>query len=159
MERIVVGVDGSASSHEALDWAVTEARLRGAELEAVHAWQYPTAYSGGASFAVAAAYDMRDFEVEAKAALDAIMSKVDASGLAAPIRETCASGAAAAVLIEAAQAADLLVVGSRGRGGFTGLLLGSVSQQIAHHASCPVVIVPGRRVTATNPVEGHHAAA
>ena len=140
MQRIVVGVDGSDSAHEALGWALTEARLRGAELEVVHAWQYPTVYTGGASFEPT--YDVGDLEVAAKAALDAIMSKVDASGLAAPVKETCVSGTAAGVLIHAAKAADLLVVGSRGRGGFAGLLLGSVSQQVVHHAPCPVVIIP-----------------
>lgn len=141
MQRIVVGVDGSAPSRAALRWAVEEARLREAELEVVHGWQYPNVYAGAAPFS-AFAFDVGELEAAAKKELDEIVSEVDARGLAAPIRQTLVSGVPAWGLIDAAKDADLLVVGSRGRGGFAGLLLGSVSQQVAHHAPCPLVIVP-----------------
>lgn len=137
MARIVVGVDGSKESQAALEWAVEEGRLRGAQVEAVHVWTYPAmTYLTGLVPPPTFAHD--DLAEEARAVLDGVVDSVDGS---ARIRRVMAEGAPAAVLLERAEGADLLVVGSRGRGGFVGLLLGSVSQQAAHHASCPVVIV------------------
>ena len=138
MERIVVGVDGSETAREALKWAVDEARRRNAIVEAVYAWHQPFAVG----YAELGELDnLGHFEKEAQVALDASVDAVDASGIA-PIERRLLPGGAASVLVEEAKGASMLVVGSRGRGGFSGLLLGSVSQQAAHHASCPVVIIP-----------------
>ncbi len=137
-QRIVVGIDGSDQSREALEWAIGEARLRGAKLEVVHAWIWPSLSSEHPSFPA-----ITDPDLEAKAFLakftKEVLEKVPASDL--EIEELTLVGPAALVLDEQAEGADLLVVGARGHGGFTGLLLGSVSQQVTHHAPCPVVII------------------
>jgi len=139
MERIVIGIDGSDTSRHALRWAVEEARLRHAALEVIHAWHMPVV--GGYPFA-GTSLDPAMFEEAARATLDRAVDSVDVSGLAHPVeRILCTDGAASAIL-DAAKGADLVVIGSRGLGGFSGLLLGSVSHQVAHHATCPVVIVP-----------------
>ncbi|HXW45046.1 MAG TPA: universal stress protein [Streptosporangiaceae bacterium] len=138
-QRIVVGVDGSPSSKRALRWATCQAALTGAAIEAVIAWQYPAA-AGGYGWMLAPADDM-DFEgVAAKALADSIADCVDS---ASPVQltTTVREGNAAEVLLDCAKGADLLVVGSRGHGGFVGALLGSVSQHCAHHATCPLVII------------------
>jgi nucleotide-binding universal stress UspA family protein len=137
---IVVGVDGSAGSIHALEFALEEARARGAEVKAVAAWHVPLSiYDGGW---VPVQNEAAEFERLAKEKLDKCLAnaKPDMSGVnvTAIVRE----GQAADVLVAEARGADLLVVGSRGLGGFRGLLLGSVGQQCAHHASCPVTIVP-----------------
>ena len=137
MERIVVGVDGSQSSREALQWAVDEARRRNASVEAVYAWHEPFV----AGYDYLGERDIGGIEEKERQILDAAIADVDATGIP-PIERSIVAGGAAGALVEAAKGADLLVVGSRGRGGFSGLLLGSVSQQVAHHASCPVVIIP-----------------
>jgi nucleotide-binding universal stress UspA family protein len=135
MERIVVGVDGSEPAQAALQWAVDEARRRNAVVEAVHAWHQP----GVTGYAYTGEIDLSEFIAETKEILDGAIAAVDSSGVT--VEAKVMSGGAAQVLVEEAKGADLLVVGSRGRGGFSGLLLGSVSQQAAHHAPCPVVIV------------------
>jgi nucleotide-binding universal stress UspA family protein len=136
MERIVVGVDGSESAREALRWAVDEARRRNAVVEALYAWHQP--FLG---YAEMGEINISDFSREAQQILDAAVDAVDTTGFPLVERKLVTGGAAQA-LVEQAKGADLLVVGSRGRGGFTGLLLGSVSQQVAHHAPCAVVIIP-----------------
>ncbi len=134
---VVVGVDGSDGGRAALDFAVREAHMRGAVLRAVLAWQPDTmAYSGGAWGPM---IDPTGLEEGARAALDAAVDEVD--GATVPIERVLATGRAAQVLVEESGGAELLVVGSRGHGGFAGLLLGSVSQQCAQHALCPVAIV------------------
>lgn len=138
MERIVVGVDGSESAREALRWAIAEARVRNATVEAVYAWHQPFA-TGYAE--MGELYGLEHFEKEAQEALDSAVDAVDASGIP-PVERRLVTGGAASALVEEAKGASLLVVGSRGRGGFSGLLLGSVSQQAAHHAPCPTVIIP-----------------
>jgi nucleotide-binding universal stress UspA family protein len=137
MERIVVGVDGSESAQQALQWAVDEARLRNATVEAVYAWHQPF----GTGYAEMGEIDIDQFAEDAQRILDIAVDAVDATGIA-PVERKLATGNPAPTLVDEAKGAALLVVGSRGRGGFTGLLLGSVSQQVAHHASCPVVIIP-----------------
>ena len=136
MERIVVGIDGSDTARHALRWAVEEARLRAASLEVIHAWHIP--YVGGYPYML----DPTTFEDDARATLDAAFDGIDTTGLAQPVDRILTSGGAASAILEAAKGADLVVMGSRGLGGFSGLLLGSVSHQVAHHATCPVVIVP-----------------
>jgi len=136
--RIVVGVDGSDGADAALQWAVEEARLRDATVVAVHVWHLP--YVGEAAGMAALSVSGDEFETGARAVLDGAVARF---GGEAGIETRLGKGDAAGTLLRVAEDvdADLLVVGSRGRGGFAGLLLGSVSQQVSHHAPCPVVIV------------------
>ena len=138
MERIVVGVDGSEASRRALEWAAVDARRRGAALEVVHAWHLPNA--GGYPY-LAGYVDLELFAQDSRTVLDRAMAGVDLGGIPR-VEPILIQDGAARALLDTAKGADLLVVGSRGRGGFTGLLLGSVSHHVATHASCPVVIIP-----------------
>ena len=135
MERIVVGIDGSEGAREALQWAIAEARRRNAAVEAVCAWHPPYVLGYEALGEIHGS-----FEADAAKMLDAAIDGADTAGVR--VERKLVTGGAAAALVEEAKGAALLVVGSRGRGGFTGLLLGSVSQQVAHYAPCPVVIIP-----------------
>jgi nucleotide-binding universal stress UspA family protein len=135
---IVVGVDGSAPSREALRWAADQARLIGATLHAVMAWEYPVHYAWGPMEPYV------DWAENAGKVLAETVAHVLGGDDTITARESVLAGHPAHVLIEAARDARLLVVGSRGHGGFTGALLGSVSQYCAHHATCPVVIVPAK---------------
>jgi nucleotide-binding universal stress UspA family protein len=130
--RIVVGVDGSDASIEAVHWAVRYAELVGAEVEAVTTWTFP-ATSG-------IALDTIDWEQNARDILDAALATALPAGSDHVIR-TIVEDHPAAALVDAAKGAALLVVGSRGHGAFAGMLLGSVSQHVAAHAPCPVVVV------------------
>lgn len=143
MDRIVVGVDGSEGARRALEWAVEEAKLRGARLEVIHAWHYPYVPTG--PFAPTALPALEAFEIDARAELDRAAEGLETHGLEVPVEQALVCDGAAHALIDASKGADLLVVGSRGRGGFAGLLLGSVSQAVAEHALCPVVIIPPNR--------------
>jgi nucleotide-binding universal stress UspA family protein len=136
IERIVVGVDGSTGGAKALAWAVEEAERAGATVEAVSVWHTP--YVDAYAYTTVA-IDTNELAAGAQAIVD---EAVEAYRDRVKIETHVACGAAASVLIDEARNADLLVVGSRGRGGFAGLLLGSVSQQVSHHAPCAVVIVP-----------------
>ncbi len=140
MQRIVVGVDTSEGARRALAWAVEEAKLRGAVVEAVHVWQLPV--FAGTPFGTVP-LDTGGFEADAQKHFDELVDAMETDGLAAPIERTFLAGHPASKLVEAAAGAELLVVGTRGHGGFTGLLLGSTSQQVSHHSPCPVVLVPG----------------
>ncbi|WP_243400215.1 universal stress protein [Arthrobacter glacialis] len=135
---IAVGVDGSAESRIALEWAVTEARLRHGQIRAVTAWEYPPVTAGMEVMI----WDPDIFESAARRIQTDALKGVDTEGV--PFTGDVIQGAAASVLLHASQDVDLLVVGSRGHGGFTGLLLGSVSTQAVHHAFCPVVVVKTR---------------
>lgn len=136
--RVVVAVDGSSGSLTALRFALTEAQLRGAELQAVCVWSLPDTYGSAIVFP-----DDVDFEAEARRTLDEAIAEVTSDGdRDVHVTPLVMQGYAVNALLDAAAGANLLVVGSRGRGGFTGLLLGSVSQQLAHHTRCPIVIVP-----------------
>ncbi len=139
--RIVVGVDGSPSSRAALAWAVRQAELTGASIDAVSAWHYPVMVGGYAWAPVSVLDESADFAAVAARELDNAISETVAPDSQVKISTSVQEGIAAQVLLEAAHGADLLVVGSRGHGGFTGALLGSVSQHCAHHAPCPLVIV------------------
>jgi nucleotide-binding universal stress UspA family protein len=140
MGRIVVGVDGSDASVAALTWAAEEARLRDAELHVV------TSFGPSGSLTLAGdgiawspeIFDRmqehaRDVQDRAIGALDEPLPKLE---------QEVAMGTPANALLQAAQHADLLVIGSRGMGGFKGLLLGSVSHKCVTHAPCPVVVIP-----------------
>jgi nucleotide-binding universal stress UspA family protein len=131
---IVVGVDGSEASKRALRWAIEEGRLRHVTVRAVHAWQYPVSDAwAGVPVNI---YDV--LEEDAKEQLASIVAEADGEG----VEQVVVLGAAPWALLDASRDAELLVVGSRGLGGFKGLLLGSVSQQCVHHALCPVVVIP-----------------
>ncbi|MFF1492049.1 universal stress protein [Streptomyces sp. NPDC058304] len=134
--RIVVGVDGSPSSQAALRWAVRYAGLVGGRVEAVTAWDLPGAGSWSAP-AVDATFDEEDAERRLVEEVRTVLGE----GGASSVHERLVRGNPADVLVESAEGADMLVVGSRGRGGFSRALLGSVSQQVALHAPCPVTIV------------------
>ena len=139
MSVIVAGVDGSEDSKEALRWALAEAELRRATVRAVHAWSMPIAFGG--PYMPPQPYDGPELRDQAQASLDAAVDEVAGEDSPVTVERVVEQGSAADVLVRAAEAADLLVVGSRGHGGFAGLLLGSVSQQCAQHAPCAVVIV------------------
>ena len=131
----VVGIDGSACARDALRFAVKEARLRGDQLRAVWTWQMPISiYAAGGMMPV---LDDGPAERLARRELDEVLG--DDPGVVVEL--LVEEGNAARVLIRESENAELLVVGSRGHGGFVGLLLGSVGQQCAAHARCPVVIV------------------
>jgi nucleotide-binding universal stress UspA family protein len=144
---IVVGVDASEGGRAAFRWAVAEARLRNARLRAVYAWTLTYPRGEGYGYLIGpldvipyggVSDQRRAAEQVLERATAHMLSELDGVDLEREVIE----GPAAEMLVGAAAKADLLVVGSRGHGGFVGLLLGSVSQQCAHHASCPVVIVP-----------------
>lgn len=139
--RIVVGVDGSAGSRAALRWAIEEARYRCGIVEVVTAY-LPTYVPAAPDFGYVP-LDPVDVVEEVRKMQDDVVAdiaaQVDTTGV--PIEQRFLKGRAADTLIAAADGADMLVVGNRGRGGFRGLLLGSVSQQVTHHATCPVVVV------------------
>ena len=141
--RIVVGVDGSDGGADALRFALDEARTRGAQLEAVLAW----GLLDQPGVPEEREFDPAFNEDRAKARLAEVVVQAvgNEPGVDISLRAMCDLPVRA--LLERSTGADLLVVGSRGLGGFRGLLLGSVSQQIAHHATCPIVIVRPRSGT------------
>lgn len=138
--EIVVGVDGSKSSQFALEWALSEAATRGTRLVAVNA-QWPVLVPEAA--AIGSFGDVVDLAAEAESMVRGALADAGADRLDVSVDVRIVPGSAASALLEAAAAtASLLVVGSRGRGGFRGLLLGSVSQHVIHHAPCVTVVVP-----------------
>jgi nucleotide-binding universal stress UspA family protein len=140
--RIVAGVDGSASSLEALRWAIRQAELTGSSVDAVIAWEPPAA--SGLGWGVAMVDDTDYEELAAKTVAEAIGLAADPASRVR-VRPMVGEGNAAQVLLDASAGADLLVVGSRGHGGFASALLGSVSQHCTHHAHCPVVVIRDAR--------------
>jgi len=141
MNRVVVGIDGSKGSDVALEWAIAEAELRRAELRIVHAWHPPYVNASPLS---PTAIDPGIVETAARAVLKEAVDAARTSGLPGVEGKLVLASAAHAVIAES-EDADLVVVGARGLGGFAGLLLGSVSSQVVHHSSCPVVVVPTPR--------------
>jgi nucleotide-binding universal stress UspA family protein/nitroimidazol reductase NimA-like FMN-containing flavoprotein (pyridoxamine 5'-phosphate oxidase superfamily) len=137
--RLVVGVDGSAAAQAALAWALEEAALRRAALEVVFAWQFPFDMAAGNPGVPAPAGEMR---LWARDVVDQALEAVEV-GDRVPVVRRPEYGAAVPVLMAAARGAELLVVGTRGHGRLSTLLLGSVSQHLAVHAPCPVVVVHG----------------
>ena len=140
MAKIVVGIDGSEAGTNALRWALEEARLRSAEIVAVHAWEPPPAVPEPGP---APGFDLVGILPQVQEAGERLVTTVvnevvgDSDVTVEPV---AIAGPPASVLVDAARDAEMLVVGSRGHGGFTALLLGSVSQQLAHHAPCPLLI-------------------
>jgi nucleotide-binding universal stress UspA family protein len=137
--RIVVGVDGSTPSQRALQWVAEEAVRHGSSLEMVHAWKAPYSFDDQVKH-----FDVAPFKAEAQAVLDDAMANLAGLGRVVPACRSLVvhEDDAALALLGAAEDAELLVVGSRGRGGFAGLLLGSVSRRCLEHAPCPVAVVP-----------------
>jgi nucleotide-binding universal stress UspA family protein len=133
--RIVVGVDGSPSSLEAVEWAAHHAELTGAVLEVLMTWEWPTSY--GWSLPVPSGYDP---EKESGNSLDKALAPVRTAHPTIAIEATVIEGHPAPLLVDASKKADLLVVGSRGHGEFAGMLLGSVSEHCTANAHCPVLV-------------------
>lgn len=141
--RIVVGVDGSAGSTAAVEWAVQEARLRGGGVHLVVAWQNPrTSAANVWALGLDPSIDPQRLLDSAAADGAARIGEQAARGQNAATTWEAVEGHPAKTLLDVAKSADLLVVGSRGHGGFVGALLGSVSQHVVAHASCPVVVIP-----------------
>jgi len=136
-ERVVAGVDGSETADRALRWALDDARARGGLVAAVHAWHVPFSMS-----LTAGTRDLSAFENAAGRLLDQVVVATAAEFPDVPVERVLVGASPADALLGAARDAALVVVGGRGVGGFRGLLLGSVSQQLAHHAPCTVVVVP-----------------
>jgi nucleotide-binding universal stress UspA family protein len=135
--KIVVGVDGSESSLQALRWALAEAELRKAAVDVIHCWHVN--YYGDMSGTIA--YPEEVFASAARDVLDAALKAVSDEAKTVTVTGHLQLGSAAAAMILAGEAADLLVVGRRGHGGFLSLVMGSVATQVSSHATCPVVIV------------------
>ncbi|QKD80345.1 MULTISPECIES: universal stress protein [Actinomyces] len=142
VKRIVVGVDGSGSARKAARRAVREAEAWGAELTAVAA--VPMSTGTGALAWLPAAVDRQQVLADVRAGLDHAVAEALEGHPGVTVRRHALDGNAAELLAEFSTAVDLVVVGSRGRGGFTGLLLGSTSQAVLSHAACPIMVVPAR---------------
>jgi nucleotide-binding universal stress UspA family protein len=134
---VVVGVDGSEASKDALRWAIRYARATGASVRAVMAWHYPTSFGWAPTQTISGL----DLESDARAALKETIDQVIVASEPVTVQTEVVEGPAALMLLRAASEADLLVIGSRGHGAFAGMLLGSVGQHCVHHATCPVVVV------------------
>jgi len=135
-QPVVVGVDGSEASKDALRWAVRQAVLVGAEVHAIYAWRVPNTFYGGGVPSVLE----RDLSHDSQTELDEIITEVVGERPAHLVAKAV-EGHAAPTLVDASEYAQLLVVGSRGRGAFAGMLLGSISDYCVSHAACPVVVV------------------
>jgi len=134
---VVVGVDGSPESVQALGWACGRAQTCGDEVRAVAVWSLAASGEDWMLTPDAKALGQRRAERTLQEAADAVRRDQPA----AEIVTLAVEGHAANVLVDMSAQADMLVIGSRGLGGFTGLLLGSVSQQCVHHAHCPVTVI------------------
>lgn len=139
---VVVGVDGSTCSQTALRWGLAQAKLTGSPIEAVAAWQYPEVYGYGYGW-VPSMPEGAEFEKTAERALQETVATVrDQLDHPAEVAIRVVEGHPVQVLTDAGRNAQLLVLGSRGHGTFSGILLGSVSQHCVQHAPCPVVVIP-----------------
>jgi nucleotide-binding universal stress UspA family protein len=136
--RIVVGIDGSGSSTATLDWAARQAALSQSELHVLITWEWPLVGLGGGVSALPADYDpSRD----AAKLLRNVLAVVQRDYPDVVLHPSVCQGRAAQILVDASKKADLLVVGTHGHRELSAALFGSVSEDCAHHASCPVVIV------------------
>jgi nucleotide-binding universal stress UspA family protein len=145
MAGIVVGIDGSDNAHRALDWALKDAAALHAPLTVITV--YEVAVSAWTGNPIILPPDRDDLEKTRRRVEEIVAKAATQTGQPEPpsIIVRAEIGLAARVLIDASRDADLLVVGSRGSGGFARTLLGSVSQQVVQHSECPVVVVPDRR--------------
>ena len=133
--KIVVGIDGSTASNDALHWAVRQADLTGSPLEVIMTWEWPASYG----WAVPIPDDF-DPEADTRKALDTAIAGAQSEHPGVKVEGRLVSGHPAPVLVEASKGADLLVVGSRGHGEFVGMLIGSVSEYCVTNAHCPVLV-------------------
>ncbi len=138
MKKIVVGTDGSESARHALEWAYEEARLAGAELVVVHSWEYPYPETAGDTSGMRERM-RRDAERELDESVSAHTARAGGEGVT--LRKHLVESPPAKALIDESEGADLVVVGSRGRGGFASMLLGSVSRAVVQHAHCPIAVI------------------
>ena len=145
MTGIVVGIDGSHHAHQTLEWAIKEAAIRGTPLTVLAVHDVAASYWTGNPITLPADEPAR--EKAQQAAEEAVAKAASELGESRPPSVTvrAVNGFVAEELIAASRDADLLMVGSRGGGGFANLLMGSISSQIVHHAHCPVVVVPSNR--------------
>ena len=146
MPGIIVGIDGSDHSRHALEWAISEAAVRHAPLTvltvqqaAIGYWGSPSLYPGDEELA-------EQGRKTAQEETDSVLEKIGPESRPSSVTVRAATGLPAEALLEAAAAADMLVVGCRGAGGFKRLLMGSVSTQVTHHAPCPVVVIPDENI-------------
>lgn len=154
MARVVVGVDGSECSKEALVWAAKEAVLRGARLEVVCAFHVPAGWLGlGDGTVLTDPVAIDDLERFANDTVTESLSCLDPAQRPSELSTTTALGRPGDVLIDASKGADLLVVGSKGHGDIGSILLGSVGMHCVHHAGCPVVVV--RQADEPQAKDGH----
>jgi nucleotide-binding universal stress UspA family protein len=140
-KQVVVGVDGSEDSRRALQWASEEASEHGAELVVVSSRTQPLLLPTLQHSGVTSETDPTRVAENTKAMLEKTLSEVLGDSPSVSVKSSVVEGSPAKILIDLSGSADLLVVGSRGVGGFTGLLLGSVSQHVAAHAQCTVAVV------------------
>jgi nucleotide-binding universal stress UspA family protein len=149
MNEIVVGVDGSEESRAALDWAVEEGRLRQAPVLAIHAWEVPMvpAPTGLVPPSVEVVGDLTELREDAASLVEMMVREIAGDAADVEIRPLTVEDKPVNALLDAAERNDaqMIVVGSRGHGGFVSLLIGSTSDQVARHATCPVVIHRQRR--------------
>ncbi len=149
MNEIVVGVDGSEESRAALDWAVEEGRLRQAPVLAIHAWEVPLvpAPTGLVPPSVEVVGDLTELREDAASLVETMVREIAGDAADVEIRPLTVEDKPVRALLDAAERNDaqMIVVGSRGHGGFVSLLIGSTSDQVARHATCPVVIHRQRR--------------
>ena len=145
MPGIVVGIDGSVHARAALDWAMREAAFRQTPLHVLTV--SPAMHSPWSGRALTMPAESTAVQEARQSAERAVAENNDELGDARPesVTVTSFSGFPAQALIDASRGADLVVIGSRGAGGLESLLLGSVSNQVVHHAACPVVVVPTGR--------------
>ena len=142
MSGIIVGIDGSHNASHALEWAMTEAAIRKASLTVITVNAVPASYWSGAPVELPGDHDrVAEIRKTAEAAVAKITEGLGADGPES-VTVTAISGFPAQTLVDASSGADLLIVGSRGGGGFASLVVGSVCDQVVHHAHCPVVVVP-----------------
>ena len=143
MDRIVVGVDGSDGSTKALTWALEDARRRGdAKVEAMHAWEPPVLVGSPVGTVPPVPVD-GPYDDAAHQLLADVLGGIDTSGVT--VEPVVVEGPPGAALCERAADATLLVLGSSGHGAMLDALIGSVSQYCAHHAPCPLVLIPHRK--------------
>ncbi|HEX5365141.1 MAG TPA: universal stress protein [Acidimicrobiales bacterium] len=140
--QVVVGVDGSEASDAALRWALADAACRKGRVEVVHAWETMVEYGPVLG---TVPEDVSAIEAAAERLVDEVVAAARPVAPDVPVERTVVCGEPASTLLNAAKGADLVVVGRRGRGGFARLLLGSVSEHVARHASTTVVVVPAGR--------------
>jgi nucleotide-binding universal stress UspA family protein len=145
MSGVIVGIDGSHNSSRALEWAMAEAAVRDADLTVITVNSVPASYWSGAPMHYPG--DEEKVEEIRKMAQEAVSKAAAALGDKQPksVTVVAVNGFPAKTLIDTSASADLMVVGSRGGGGFGELFLGSICNQVVHHAKCPVVVVPAGR--------------